>query len=390
MENHDVIIIGGGPAGSSCARKLVAAGLDVLVIDSHTFPRVKLCAGWISPPIWGALELAPEEYPHDLWEWQKGIVHFRGRRFALSQHGYFIRRFELDNFLIKRSKAPLVEGHHVKKIERVDGGWLIDGQYRARYLIGAGGNYCPVARALFPEREPPCGTQEREFEANPSDIAACRPGLDGEPEVLLHDDLAGYSWNVPKTNWLNIGGATTRAREVHPAWRRAREFFEGNGNGGGTIPVSARPSLDKMKGHGYSGFNPRHLGSCFAENAFLIGDALGLAHPTTGEGILPAVLSGAVCASAIIDGAPASYRSRLQEHPIIRDYRVLYRARTWAGKLFKSGGESRLQRSNIYARVVATLFGSQFGGKPLPGQGLIGRAMDLRKLAAERRRERAG
>ena len=32
-QNHDVIIIGGGPAGSSCARKLVAAGLDVLVIQ---------------------------------------------------------------------------------------------------------------------------------------------------------------------------------------------------------------------------------------------------------------------------------------------------------------------------------------------------------------------
>jgi menaquinone-9 beta-reductase len=132
---------------------------------------------------------------------------------------------------------------------------------QATYLIGAGGNNCPVARALFPEREPPCGTQEREFEADAADIAACRAGLDGEPEVLLHDDLAGYSWNVPKTGWLNIGAATTVARAVLPAWRNARAFFEGNG-GSGTVPVSARPSLDKMKGHGYSGFNPRGCRLC--------------------------------------------------------------------------------------------------------------------------------
>jgi menaquinone-9 beta-reductase len=387
MKKYDAVIIGGGPAGSSCARKLVEAGVDVVVLDGTTFPRVKLCAGWVSPPIWDLLELAPQDYPRGLWEWHKGIVHFRGGRYTLAQRGYFIRRYELDDFLLRRSKAPVVEGHHVKTIERAsDGSWLIDGQFQATYLIGAGGNNCPVARALFPEREPPCGTQEREFEADAADIAACRAGLDGEPEVLLHDDLAGYSWNVPKTGWLNIGAATTVARAVLPAWRNARAFFEGNG-GSGTVPVSARPSLDKMKGHGYSGFTPRHLSSCFADNAFLIGDSLGLAHPTTGEGILPAVLSGNMCASAIADGAPATYRTRLETHPIIRDYRVLFQCRAWAGKLLKREGAGRIQQSRLYARVVATLFGSQFGGKLLPGNRLIGRVMELQRRAAEQRAE---
>lgn len=387
MQKHDVIIIGGGPAGSSCARKLVEAGVDVVVLDGTTFPRVKLCAGWMSPPIWDLLELAPKDYPHGLWEWHKGIVHFRGGSYRLEQRGYFIRRYELDDFLLRRSKAQVIEGHHVKKIERAgDGSWVVDGQFSAKYLIGAGGSHCPVARTLFPEREPPCGTQEREFEADPSEIAACRAGLDGEPEVLLHDDLGGYSWNVPKAGWLNIGAATTVAREVLPAWRNTRAFFEGNG-ATGTVPVSARASLDKMKGHGYSGFSPRHLGSCFADNAFLIGDALGLAHPTTGEGILPAVLSGIVCASAIIDGAPGTYRTRLETHPIIRDYRVLFQCRAWASKLFKRGSSGPIQQSRLYARVVATLFGSQFGGKPLPGNHLIGRVMELSRRATERRRE---
>src|SRR5688572_16749789 len=48
----DVIVIGGGPAGSSCARTLVRGGARVAVVDRAEFPRVKLCAGWLSAPIW--------------------------------------------------------------------------------------------------------------------------------------------------------------------------------------------------------------------------------------------------------------------------------------------------------------------------------------------------
>ncbi|MBA4369470.1 MAG: NAD(P)/FAD-dependent oxidoreductase, partial [Desulfobacterium sp.] len=52
METYDVIIVGGGPAGSTCASELVKAGKKTLVIDKDKFPRDKMCAGWISPPVW--------------------------------------------------------------------------------------------------------------------------------------------------------------------------------------------------------------------------------------------------------------------------------------------------------------------------------------------------
>jgi flavin-dependent dehydrogenase len=45
----DVLIVGGGPAGSVCARQLGDAGFDVVVLDKKTFPRDKFCAGWITP-----------------------------------------------------------------------------------------------------------------------------------------------------------------------------------------------------------------------------------------------------------------------------------------------------------------------------------------------------
>src|SRR5204862_2424285 len=62
MEFFDAIIVGGGPAGSTCAWALRRAGLKVCVADRAVFPRDKVCAGWITPPVIDALELDVEEY----------------------------------------------------------------------------------------------------------------------------------------------------------------------------------------------------------------------------------------------------------------------------------------------------------------------------------------
>ena len=51
MITCDSLIVGGGPAGSACAGRLRAGGLDVLVLDRKTFPRDKTCAGWITPQV---------------------------------------------------------------------------------------------------------------------------------------------------------------------------------------------------------------------------------------------------------------------------------------------------------------------------------------------------
>ena len=368
----DVIIVGGGPAGSTCASFLARYGVNTLLLDKADFPRVKLCAGWLSPPIWEVLEIAPTDYPYGIWYWTKVHLHFRGRKYVLQSKGYFIRRYEFDNFLLKRSKVNIVEGYQVKHIEKdTEGYWVINNQYRSKYLIGAGGTHCPVARTLFPFKNyPQCGTQEREFEGNPDEIAATRAGADGEPEILLHDDMKGYSWNVPKTSWLNVGTGTKEAREVLPAWAKARSFFEGNGNSG-TIPLSSMQMLDKMKGHGYSPFETSHLAFCLAENAFLIGDALGLAQPVTGEGILPSVLSGKLCAIAIASGVPETYKARLKSYPLIYDYRLLNSIQAGAKKIFGETKNQSYRECRLRDRVIVKIFALLFSGKPIPGSRLL-------------------
>ena len=62
MDTCDVLVVGGGPAGSSCARRLGEAGLDVVVMDRARFPRDKVCAGWITPQVIDALHLDCDDY----------------------------------------------------------------------------------------------------------------------------------------------------------------------------------------------------------------------------------------------------------------------------------------------------------------------------------------
>src|SRR5947209_4454313 len=62
MDSCDVLIVGGGPAGSSCAWRLRDCGLDVAILDKQVFPRNKVCGGWITPEVLEELEIDPDEY----------------------------------------------------------------------------------------------------------------------------------------------------------------------------------------------------------------------------------------------------------------------------------------------------------------------------------------
>jgi len=320
---YDVVVVGGGPAGSTCARVLTAGGARVAVVDRAEFPRVKLCAGWLSPAIWDVLELAPSSYPRGLWEWNTCHVHYRGKDHAIPCHGWFIRRYELDDFLLHTSGAELHLGTQVKQITRdPDGLWSV-GPYRARYLVGAGGTHCPVARLLAPTRpRRAVGVQELELQLDAISVARTRLGKDGEPELVLFDDVGGYGWNVPKSDWLNVGCGTLDATAARGAWRHTHDHLRASGH----LPAAADPPLAHIKGHSYFLFDPVHLDGAYRDNAFLVGDSLGLAHPITAEGILPATVSGRHAAEAILASDPASYPTRLRRDPVLADYRRVHAA----------------------------------------------------------------
>ncbi len=298
MIERETIIVGGGPGGASAAWQLMRAGRDCLVLDRATFPRDKLCAGWITPQVLEDLAFTPADYPHRFLTFEALQVHAFGFGARLHSPQHSIRRIEFDDWLLQRSQAT-VHTHKVRDITPLADGFDIDGRYRCRYVIGAGGTRCPVYRTLFRAQHPHAPSLqavalELEYPYRWHD-PACHLWF-------LTDGLPGYSWYVPKADgYLNIGVGGMAARlhdrgdDIRRHWQQLVDRL---------VAKRLLDSAPDAKPQGYSYFlNPGGALPASVAGAYVVGDAAGLATRDMCEGIGPAVRSGLRAATGIADQA---------------------------------------------------------------------------------------
>ena len=299
MDACDVLIVGAGPAGSSCAWKLRDSGLTTVILDRHSFPRDKVCGGWITPPVIGELEIDLAEYSRN--RVLQPICGFRtsrmgGREIETGYDqpiSYGIRRCEFDDFLLRRCGAPIYEGMALGSLEQSGDRWLVNGQFKARVVVGAGGHFCPVARlrGANARREIAVAAQEIEFEMTERQSKEC--SIRGEtPELYFCPDMKGYGWCVRKKNFLNVGLGRLDPRALPRYVAGLIDFLKRTRKVTFNIPW-------KMLGHSYLlyGYAERNVAG---DGILLIGDAAGLAYSQSGEGIRPAIESGLLAAKAIL------------------------------------------------------------------------------------------
>ena len=180
--------------------------MDVLVIDKKIFPRDKICAGWVTPQVFEVLDVDPADYGQDhvcqpITGFRTGVI---GGEEIGTDYGhvvsYGIRRCEFDHFLLERAGVESILGEAVHDLRRDGDGWIVNDRIRASVLVGAGGHFCPVARALGGREGDQIVTvaaQEIEFPIQPEDEPQVR--LQGEiPELYFCRDLAGYGWCFPQ------------------------------------------------------------------------------------------------------------------------------------------------------------------------------------------------
>lgn len=314
MERADVLIVGGGPAGSSCAARLVAAGVDVLLLDAARFPRDKPCAGWITPEVLGRLALDPDEYGAQqvIQALSAFRVGFVGGEAVDVDYGspvsYAIRRCEFDAALLRRSRVACRLGERVREIRREAGCWNVDGRWSAPMLVGAGGQFCPVARLLrgAAPGSQPVVAREIEYRLDARSRSACRVESE-RAELYFCRDLLGYGWCVRKGDFLNVGLGRRVGSRLPRHVTAFVEFLVRSGR-------LAEPPAQGWRGHAYRVREGAGIVTGDTD-AVLVGDAAGLAFPESGEGILPAVVSGQLAAEAILEpGGCGAYPERLAEH----------------------------------------------------------------------------
>lgn len=300
-ERRDAIIVGGGPAGSTLARELVRAGLSVALLDKRAFPRDKTCAGWITPAVVDTLGLDLEDYRRG--RVLQPIHGFRlgalGAPLVENRHGarpasYGIRRFEFDHYLLERCGAELRLGTAVESLQREGGEWIVNRSLRAPLLVGAGGHFCPVARALGADLgQGECIVGAQEFEVRLSAAQAARSPVRGDtPQFYFYPDLAGYAWVFRKGDWLNVGIGRKDPRRLSA---HIDEFVAALVRDG---VLEAEVARSRPKGHAYLLYT-QAARPLVADGALLVGDAAGLAYAESGEGIRPAIESALLAAAAI-------------------------------------------------------------------------------------------
>ena len=303
MIRCDALVVGGGPAGSTCARVLRRAGWNVVLADRAAFPRDKVCAGWLTPGVFPLLDLAPDEYGatgltlQEISAFRTGVLASGG-----SRHGrlietryphvvsYAIRRCEFDDFLLRRADVRVLEKTPITAFRRSGDLWIANETIETPVVIGAGGHFCPAARHLqgSPDTSQPVVAKETEFRL--SDQDARRQSQ--PPELLFCRDLEGYGWCVRKGGYLNVGIGRRDNQDF--AWhvRNFISILEANG----TLPPGTPL---RWKGHAYfaSGVGPRPL---IGPGMVIVGDGAGLAYPESGEGIQPAIASGRLAAETLV------------------------------------------------------------------------------------------
>ena len=348
MEVVDVAIVGGGPAGSTCAAFCAAAGLRTLVLEREKFPREKVCGDCINPacrPVLEKLELAEQirNWPHGVLTAVEFIA-IGGQKLRVDlprdANGMIgVKRSLFDHLLLNRARtlgAQIREEATVIALNRTAAkDWKIDivrETFAARVVVGADGRNSTVARLrnLLPR-------PERERVALQAHIPLPR-GFGNR--IVLQFLPEGYSGQAPvndsELNLCLVGTPPTISSLRNWAEREFNLTAEQQWR---TITPLTRAPVPAAH-----------------ENLFFIGDAARVVEPFTGEGIYYALRSGELAANAIVKIIRGEDReSAIRE--FTRAHRAMYRGRLWVNRLARTAvlSPKRASRFLQVARFSPTI-----------------------------------
>ena len=315
VRTADVLVVGGGPAGSAAAIELARAGLDVVLADRAHFPRDKCCGDGLTTGALRQLEALGLD-PSRVASWQPVEAAWvrspsgRTVEFPFPDCGLFgavARRADLDAELLRmagEAGAEIAEGHGFEGMRWSDAGVTARLAGRepvaARYVVGADGVWSPVRKAAGLAETGYLG----EWHAFRQYLDA--PGEEARRLWVWFEAalLPGYAWSFPLPGGAaNVGFGILRRPGVATGsmadtWRSLLEIphvREALGDAAPEAPHKAWPIPARLPSTACHGAGGRVL---------LVGDAARAADPLTGEGIGQALETGRLAARWVRAAGP--------------------------------------------------------------------------------------
>jgi len=323
-----VVVLGGGPAGSSIAALLAAQGRDVLLLDRARFPRPKVCSEYTSPAALDVLDALGARAAYEAAAPSRlvgtDVYTPSGRTFRIQyvhggerKHALAMPRDRLDALLLDNARSSGVE---VREGER-GGGLLMDGDevhgvllsrpgeadvaVEARLVVGADGLHSVVGRDV--------GVRSLTRLPRRLGLVAHYQGVEhAEPVCQMHVRPWGYCGIAPLSGGVSSVGMALDMNRYRGVARGPGGIFD---EALGTM----FPELSAMLRGGQRRGPVRGIGP-IAHRASrvhgagwaLVGDAAGYLDPFTGEGIYRALRGGQLLAAAADDALRAEGRISAQ------------------------------------------------------------------------------
>jgi geranylgeranyl reductase family protein len=354
----EVLVVGAGPGGASCAYWLAKAGREVVFVEKKAFPREKTCGDGLTPRSVRQLEdmgLGGELSAHHRYFGLRSHGFGRALELAwpdtpdLPRYGYVVTRKDLDALVAAQATKqgavlwehteavePLVEDGRVRGARlRATGEGGQEGEVEARYVVVADGANSRFGWALGNQRQRsyPQGMALRGYWTSPMHDA---PWIDSWLDVR---DKTGYS--VPGYGWVfplgdgrvNVGVGLLSTSSMWKGANTSRlmdAFCE-------TLPEEWGIKPETCLGPPTGGRLPMGLSVVprSGRGHLVVGDAAGTINPFNGEGIAYAYETGRLAAYVLDEalssgnpGALALYEDGLEARygPYYRVARAFVRA----------------------------------------------------------------
>ncbi len=338
---HDVLVVGGGPAGAATAYWLAEAGHDVVVVEKKRFPREKTCGDGLTPR--AVKQLTDMGLYHRLTDFHR----FDGLRAVahditlelrwpehptFPDHGFVVRRRDLDEMVAEHAvKAgatvfeeteatqPLLNHGHVAGAVVRDGKRGETRELRARYVVIADGSLSRFGRALGTARDRsyPQGMAIRGYFESPRHDD---PWIESALDVRARNgaSLPGYGWIFPVGDGtINVGVGLLSTFRDWKSVNTTHLMSEFAATAPGYWGISPEASCGPPTGGRIPMAGSVHpkVGPTWA----VVGDAAGSVNPFNGEGIDYAYETGRMAAGLLTEALTTGDGMALQQYPRLLD-----------------------------------------------------------------------